>query len=216
MAHDEIPRSVFICFCEGSPTRLGFIRREPDSVSWFPADVFLRWVRKSFLRFGRFLGCRFLGDRFCFDRRFRRLLPLLLPAPLQPLSPLLLPAPLQPLLPWLWPVSLPLLPEPSRGSLFWQGPLPRPSPVLPEPSLLSPYVLPPFQIFDSASLGPGPTVPSRVRNRETHQDEYFLSSLLCRQHFLKSCCQQQKGFPFFEQSEIQVSVFLFRELFFAV
>jgi hypothetical protein len=129
---------------------------------------------------------------------------------------LLLPAPLQPLLPWLWPVSLPLLPEPSRGSLFWRGSLPRPSPVLPEPSLLSPYVLPPFPIFDSASPGPGPTVPSRVRNRETHQDEYLFPLLLCQQHVLKSCCQQQKGFPFFEHGEIQVSVFLFRELFFAV
>jgi hypothetical protein len=27
------------------PTRLGFILREPDSVSWFPEDVVLRWVR---------------------------------------------------------------------------------------------------------------------------------------------------------------------------
>jgi hypothetical protein len=84
------------------PTRLGFILREPDSVSWFPEDVVLRWVR---------------------------IISSLWPVSWLPVfwRPLLLWPALSPwLLPWLWPVSPPLWPEPSRGSLFWQGPLPRP------------------------------------------------------------------------------------------
>ena len=82
-------------------------------------------------------------------------------------------------------------------------------------SLLLPYLLPPFQIFDPASLRPGPTVTSRLRNRETRQGEYFLWSLLCR-HLLKSCCEQREPFPFFGQRAIQVSFLLLREPCFAV